>query len=511
MKIFTGNQIRELDKYTIEHEPISSLDLMERAARVLTQAITERWAAGTRVVVFAGPGNNGGDALAVGRMLAERGYTVDVYLFNITSHLSEDCTQNRRRLTELSATRRGSAITFTEVKQEFDPPQLEKDMLVVDGLFGSGLNKPLTGGFASLVKYINASPAQVVSIDMPSGLMTEDNTYNIRQNIVRATLTLTLGQKKLAMLFTENQPFIGELQVLDIGLSREGIEKIDAQFTMPDADDIRPLLLGRSPFVHKGNMGQALIIAGSYGMAGAALLATEACLRAGAGKVTVHTPKRNVAVIQMAVPEAVVQIDREETMFSDAVDTDDFQAVGIGPGLGTTEQTAVAMIAQLRRTQCPLVCDADAINMLANHRAWLQQLPRDIILTPHPKELDRLEGHSADSFERLSKARDLAQRISGYVLLKGHHSALCCPDGHIVFNTTGNGGMATAGSGDVLTGIITGLLARGYQRLEACTVGMYLHGLAGDIAAAELGEESLLARDLIRCLPKAFLSLKFEV
>jgi NAD(P)H-hydrate epimerase len=239
-------------------------------------------------------------------------------------------------------------------------------------------------------------------------------------------------------------------------------------------------------------------------MAGAAILATEACLRSGVGKVTCHSPRKNVTIMQTAVPEAVLQIDREETTFSEAVDTEDFQAVGIGPGLGQTEQTAVAIISQIRRTQCPLVCDADAINVIANHRAWLQQLPKGIIMTPHPKEFDRLEGHSADSFERLSKARDLAQRIGAYVILKGHRTALCCPDGHIVFNSTGNAGMATAGSGDVLTGIITGLLARGYKQEDACIVGMYLHGLAGDIAAKELGQESVIASDLIQYLPYAF-------
>ena len=343
---------------------------------------------------------------------------------------------------------------------------------------------------------------------MPSGLMTEDNTYNVRTNIVRADLTLTLGQKKLAMLFAENQQYIGELRVLDIRLSREGIKKIDSQYTMLEEDDVRQLLLPRDPFAHKGTMGNALVIAGSYGMAGAAILATEACLRSGVGKVTCHSPRKNVTIMQTAVPEAVLQIDREETTFSEAVDTEDFQAVGIGPGLGQTEQTAVAIISQIRRTQCPLVCDADAINVLSTHRAWMQQLPKDIIMTPHPKEFDRLEGHSADSFERLSKARDLAQRLQAYVILKGHRSALCCPDGHIVFNNTGNAGMATGGSGDVLTGILTGLLARGYNRYEACVVGMYLHGLAGDIAARELGEESLIARDLVRYLPKAFLRLR---
>ena len=212
--------------------------------------------------------------------------------------------------------------------------------------------------------------------------------------------------------------------------------------------------------------------------------------------MTTHTPKRNSIILQISVPEAIIQFDREETTFSEAVETEDFNAVGIGPGLGTSEQTAVAIIAQLRRTQCPIVADADAINILANHRAWLQQLPKGIIMTPHPKEFDRLEGRCTDSFERLMKARDLAERLQAYIVLKGHHTSLCLPDGHIIFNTTGNAGMATAGSGDVLTGIITGLLARGYSREDACIVGMYLHGLAGDIAAQALGVESVIASDL---------------
>lgn len=502
MKIFTSQQIHELDEYTIEHEPIKSIDLMERAARALTLAISERWTRQVPVVVFAGPGNNGGDALAVARMLSEQGYDVKTYLFNISGHLSADCAENKRRLTEKKNRQ------LTEVTSEFDPPQLEAGMLVIDGLFGSGLNKPLAGGFASLVKYINASQAEVVSIDVPSGLMTEDNSYNVRANIIRATLTLTLQQRKLSFLFGENQQFIGQLRVLDIRLSKEGINKTDAQYTMLEENEVRGMLKPRSPFAHKGSMGQAFIIAGSYGMAGAAVLATKACLRAGAGKVTVHTPKRNVSILQNCVPEAVLQIDHEETTFTEAVSTEQFQAMAIGPGLGTTDQTAVALIAQLRRTTCPIVADADALNILANRRAWLQQLPKGIILTPHPKELERLEGQCIDSYERLTKARNLAEHLEGYVLLKGHYSALCLPDGRVVFNPTGNAGMATAGSGDVLTGIICGLLARGYSQQEACSIGMYLHGLAGDLAAQELGEESLIASDLIRYLPKAFLRLK---
>ncbi len=503
MKIFTSAQIHELDQYTIEHEPISSLDLMERAARALTQAIVTAWPATMPVVVFAGPGNNGGDALAVARMLAEKNYQVSVYLFNISGHLSADCTANKKKLEDSRYIRQ-----FIEVREEFDPPRLEENMLVIDGLFGSGLNKPLAGGFASLVKYINASPSQVISIDVPSGLMTEDNTYNVRANIIKARQTLTLQQPKLSFLFAENQQFIGQLQTLDIRISREAIEKTEAQYTILEESDVRSRLLDRSPFAHKGQMGHALLVAGSYCMAGAAVLATQACLRSGVGKVTVNSPKRNIGILQTSVPEAIIQKGSEETFFAEAVDTEEYNAMGIGPGLGQSEQTAIALIAQLRRTQCPIVADADALNILANHRAWLQQLPKGIILTPHPKELDRMEGHSADSYERLTKARNLAERLQGIVLVKGHYTAICLPDGHILFNPTGNAGMATAGSGDVLTGILTGLLARGYKPQDACIVGTWLHGMAGDLAAQELGEESLVASDIIRYLPRAFKRLR---
>ena len=500
MKIFTSTQIHELDRYTIEHEPIKSIDLMERAAKAITHTITEEWTTHTPVVVFAGPGNNGGDALAVARLLINEGYKVKTYLFNITNHLSDDCVLNRQRLLDGK-----HAKDLIEVTAKFDPPELTADMLVVDGLFGSGLNKPLAGGFASLVKYINQSPAKVVSIDVPSGLMSEDNTYNVRANIIHAYLTLTLHERKLSFLFGDAQQFIGKLKVLDIRLSPEYIQKTEAQYYVLEENDIRSRLLHREDFAHKGNMGNALIVAGSYGMAGAAVLATRACLRSGVGKVTIHTPRKNYDIMQIAVPEAVLQMDHEETAFTEAVDTDGFDALGIGPGLGRQETTAIAMIAQIRRAQCPIVADADALNILASHRAWMQQLPKGIIMTPHPKELDRLTGSPANAdYERLHRTCELAKSLQAYIILKGHNSALCLPNGNVFFNLTGNSGMATAGSGDVLTGIITALLARGYHQQNACMVGMYLHGLAGDLAAKELGKESLVASDIIDHLPQAF-------
>lgn len=503
MKIFTSAQIHELDKYTITHEPIKSIDLMERASKAITEAIMSRWTTMTPVVVFAGPGNNGGDALAVARMLANQGYNVSVYLFNISGKLSDDCAANRQRVHDCKRIK-----GFMEVTTKFDPPELSADTLVVDGLFGSGINKPLAGGFAALVKYINQCPAKVVSIDMPSGLMTEDNSYNVRANIIKADLTLTLHGKKLSMFLPDCQEFLGEIQVLDIRLSREYVNKTEAAYTLLEESDIRSRLLHRDDFAHKGSMGNALLIAGSYGMSGAAILASRACLRSGAGKVTVHTPRKNYGIMQVSVPEAVLHMDHEETYFSESVDSDDFDALGIGPGLGQQENTAIAFITQLKRAQCPVVVDADGLNILANHRAWITQLPKGIILTPHPKEFDRLSSSPSNgSYERLHRAQEMAQSLHAYIILKGHYSALCMPNGHVVFNPTGNSGMATAGSGDVLTGIITALLARGYRRADACVVGMYIHGLAGDIAAKDLGKESLVAGDIVRYLPKAFLSL----
>lgn len=500
MKILTGTQIHELDKYTIDHEPIKSVDLMERAARTLTRAITSVWAASTPVVVFAGPGNNGGDALAVARLMAEQGYGVSVYLFNVTNGLSADCATNRDRLAQTKQVR-----SFVEVTSEFDPPELDDKTLVVDGLFGSGLNKPLAGGFASLVKYINQSGAQVAAIDIPSGLMAEDNSYNAKANIIQATYTFTLQQKKLSFLFAENQKYIGRLRVLDIRLSVEGLAKIEAQYTVTEESDIRAMLRPRDAFWHKGMAGDALLVAGSRGMAGAAVLAARACLRSGVGKVTVHTPACNNDILQVSVPEAIVSLDKDNSIFSEAVPSDDFDAMGIGPGLRKDEGTAIALISQIRRTQAPIVIDADALNILASHRAWLQQLPKGTILTPHPGEFERIAGSRFnDSFERLARAMELARTIGAFVVLKGHYTAICMPDGTVAFNPTGNAGMATAGSGDVLTGIITALLARGYSQHDACLMGVYLHGLAGDLAAKTVGQESLTASDIISHLPAAF-------
>lgn len=502
IKIFPTIQLKELDAYTIENEPVSSIDLMERASRVLARAMSERWSAETPFTVFAGPGNNGGDALAVSRLLAERGCRVEVYLFNTKGALSPDCETNKERLAGVAG------IDFHEITTQFVPPVLTAEHVVVDGLFGSGLNKPLSGGFAAVVKYINTSPATVVAIDVPSGLMGEDNTYNIQANIIRADLTLSLQLPKLAFLFAENAPFVGEWQLLDIGLSEEAIEEKETDFALTEHEDVASMLKPRGKFAHKGNFGRALLIAGSQGMAGASVLAARACLRSGVGLLTVHIPFCNNFIVQTSVPEAMTEIDINDVRFSCATDTDDYQAVGIGPGLGKAGDTEAALLEQIESCQTPMVVDADALNLLGEHRSYIGRLPKGSILTPHPKELERLVGKCQNSYERLTKARELARSAGVHILLKGAYSVVIAPSGKCWFNPTGNPGMATGGSGDVLTGVVLALLAQGYDAETAARMAAYVHGLAGDIACKKHGVMGMTAGDIVTCLPPAWRMLE---
>lgn len=501
MKIFPSSSIKKLDAYTIEHEPIASIDLMERAAQALTKAITNRWNPETPVTIFAGPGNNGGDALAIARMMAEKGYKIEVYLFNTKGELSPDC-QTNKELVEMM-----EEVTFHEISTQFVPPTLTPEHLVIDGLFGSGLNKPLNGGFAAVVKYINASKAQVVAIDVPSGLMCEDNTYNIRQNMIRADVTLSIQLPKLSFLFPENEDIVGEWQLLDIQLKKDFIDTAQSPYYITEEEEIRSLIKPRKRFAHKGTFGHALLIAGSYGMAGASILSARACLRSGVGLLTVHVPIHNHDLLQTTVPEAIVQTDIHDHYFAEPVDTDRYQAIAIGPGLGQEEDTALAMMEQIQGCPVPLVLDADAINIFGTHRNWLSRMPKRCILTPHLKELERLIGKCMDTYERLTKTKELAAYLQSYIIIKGSWSTVVTPEGNCYFNPTGNPGMATAGSGDVLTGILAALLAQGYTQEDACRLGVYVHGLAGDIAAEEKGEIGTTSSDLIDALPAAWKKL----
>ncbi|MDR1003492.1 MAG: NAD(P)H-hydrate dehydratase [Prevotellaceae bacterium] len=503
MKIFPTSGIKQLDACTIEQEPIQSIDLMERAARALTAAITERCDADTPCVVFAGPGNNGGDALAVARLLAARSYRVAVYLFDPQESLSPDCLANKERLLA-----EAPAVAFHHVTSRFVPPALTATDIVIDGLFGSGLNKPLAGGFAAVVKYINASPARVIAIDISSGLMGEDNSYNVRTGIIRAHLTLSLQLPKLAFLFAENEEFVGEWQLLDIGLSREAIGNTDTDYYLTDAGEIHRLLKPRGKFTHKGNFGHALLIAGREGMAGASVLSARACLRSGVGLLTVHVPQCNNAIVQTAVPEAMTQLDADDTCFACAPgDTERYQVVAVGPGIGQAAETEEALLELIDTCQVPMVIDADALNILGQRRDYLARLPQGSILTPHPKELERLVGVSQNSYERLMKARKLAQTAEVCIIVKGHYSCVVTPQGKCYFNPTGTPAMATGGSGDVLTGILTALLAQGYPAESAARLATYVHGRAAESACPGQPYLGMTAGDIVSHLPATWASL----
>lgn len=512
MKILSASQLKVVDAYTIEHEPISSTNLMERASRAVADKIRSRWSIDTPVKIFAGPGNNGGDALAIARMLGETNYKVCVYLFNTSDNLSADCQINKQRLLDFQDVKQNTMgvrnVELVEVKSQFTPPKLEEGDLVVDGLFGTGLSRPLNGGFASVVKYINSSPATVVSIDVPSGLMCEDNTYNVMNHIVKANYTFTLQYPKLSFFFAENEQYVGEWEVLDIGVKDPMTEETHSPYYFTEQADLLPLLKSRSKFAHKGSVGHALLIAGKRGMAGAAILAARACMRSGAGKLTVRVPEHNVRIMQEAVPEAILNIDVDQNCFSQSFDTSEFDAMAIGPGIGTSSYTVQAFIEQVSMTKCPMVIDADALNILGSHRGWITQLPRRCILTPHKKELFGLISTTRNSYEELERTRELAARQQIYIVIKGAYSAIVTPEGNVYFNSTGNPGMATAGAGDVLTGVLVSLLAQGYVPEVAARLGVYLHGLAGDLAVENLSYEGLISSDLVEYLPKSFKTLR---
>lgn len=508
MKILVGTQHAELDRYTIENEPIESIDLMERASKAIAQEIMSRWNKQRVIYVFSGAGNNGGDGLAVARLLFEQGYSVAVYLFNVKGQLSADCETNRDRL--LKIVEDGNAderLVVKEITQGFDFPKIRHKDVIVDALFGTGLSAPLTGGFAVVAKQINTQHAHVVSIDVPSGLMCENNAFTDRSVVVHAELTLSIQLPKLAFLMADNEICVGEWKTIDIGLSEDAIEEANTPYYILEEEDVKDLRRPRSKFANKGTMGHALLVAGSSGMAGAAILAGKACLRSGIGKLSIHTCASNNVIMQTAVPEAVLLLDKGTRYVTETADISRYQAIGIGPGIGQDSNTAISLQQYLAISNDPVVIDADALNILGNHREWLSHIPAGSILTPHAKELDNITGSCANSYDRLAHASELATQYNIFVILKGYYTAICTPQGRIFFCPRGNAGMATPGSGDALTGIITGLLAQGYASGEASVLGVWLHATAGDYAAEELGQEAMLASDIINNISKAWKSL----
>jgi ADP-dependent NAD(P)H-hydrate dehydratase / NAD(P)H-hydrate epimerase len=499
MKLFSTNQIAEIDKYTIDNEPVADIDLMERAAMQISGWLMQHFQPDRKMLYFAGPGNNGGDALAIARQMADSGYHSEVVLLDLGKGLHGSPAVNLQRLKEQDK------VHLKFINRSDDFPATEPGDVIIDGLFGSGLSRPLAGFPAEIVRKINSLPNEVIAIDIPSGLMGENNSSNIDEHIVQADYTLTFQFPKISFLFAENEKYVGKWEVLPIGLHPEGMKQISSDFFLIQKENVKEMIAPRSKFAHKGTFGHALLIAGSYGKIGASVLASRACLRAGTGLLTTHVPHFGYQIIQTAVPEAMVTVDAHDSIFTEFPPLEQFTAIGAGPGIGLKTNTRKALFDLIGQAPVPMVLDADALNILSENPEWLQHLPENTILTPHPGEFRRLAGETAGSWERIQMQRQLAVSLKVIIVLKGAYTSIAMPDGRLFFNSSGNPGMATAGSGDALTGIILGLLACRMNPEHAAIAGVYLHGLAGDLAAAVKSEHALVAGDIIEFLGNAFL------
>lgn len=501
MKIFKAEQVRLIDAYTIENEPVKSIDLMERASVRLAGWYVRHYHTDQQVLIFAGPGNNGGDALAMARLLADRQFRVKCFLLDF-GRPSKDNTLNKERL--LSQNK----VELVEIRAGDSLPLIESLDVVVDGIFGSGLTRKAMGFPAEVLQHINRHATTVIAIDIPSGLFGEDNGSNDFSAVIRASYTLTFQFPFLSFFFEENHSNVGQWRVHDIKLHPDIIADTKALYQTIEQNVIRSVLPVRGRFSHKGTYGHALLISGCYGMMGAALLAGKSCLRSGAGLITLHVPRFGYQIIQTGFPEAIVSLDQSDILFSEAPDLEPYSAIGIGPGLGCKPNSGKGLLKVLEQAKVPLVIDADGLNILSQHPEWYELLPEGCVLTPHPKEFDRLAGRSTDSYTRHMKQREFARKFNVIVVLKGAYTGIAAPDGSYWFNTTGNPGMATGGSGDVLTGLITGLLAQGLAPLDAALAGVYLHGAAGDLAVKDMGQAALIAGDIIEHLGGAFRDLQ---
>lgn len=503
MKILSSEQIRQADLYTMIHEPIASIDLMEKAAQACFDWITARYdLIRQSFFVLAGTGNNGGDGLALARMLLKNNAQVSVCIARISGCCSEEFQINLDRLESMN-------VSINELYPGDPLPYPYHGTILIDALFGIGLSRPVEDYWVDLIDHLNKKFDTTISIDIPSGLFADKSPENPK-NIIHATQTLSFQVPKLSLLFPDAAEYVGDWHLLDIGWLPEATEHLETQYHYVDEHLARSIYKPRKKFSHKGVFGHALIIGGSHGMIGAATLSAWGCLRSGVGKLSVYTPACGYQIVQITVPEALVLMDTQTNHIGHIPEDLLVEAVGIGPGLGKDPQVARALRDFLSNVRAPLVIDADAINLLSEHPKWLSNIPKNTILTPHPKEFSRLVDAWKNDNQKVDILKKFASTYGLYVVLKGAHTVTATPKGELFFNETGNPGMATSGSGDVLTGVITGLLAQGYSTKEACILGVYLHGLAGDIAAKHHSQEALIAGDIARNLGEAYQKLNYK-
>ncbi len=499
MKIFSAQQMRMADEATIANEKISSLELMERAATKIFDLIHNRLqGAPVLIHVFCGIGNNGGDGLVISRLLVTHGYQVKTYIVNFSDNRSKDFLANYDRLKEIAKE------WPIQLKSEEDFPEIQPQDMVIDAIFGVGLNRPLVSWVISLIKHINNSKSFTLSVDMPSGLYADKGPDDV-EGVIFAAVTVTFQLPKLVFFLPQTGSYTQELEVIDIGLDSVFLAQHSGVGELINKAEVLPLYRSRSKFSHKGTYGHCVLVGGSYGKIGSVALATKAALRTGAGLATAYIPECGYETVQTSVPEAMVITNDDDELAEIHLDFEP-SAVGIGIGLGTGKKTIKAFGEFLKKNTSQLVIDADGINIMAKHPEFLEYIPEKTILTPHPKELERLIGTWKDDFDKIEKVKAFSKQHHCIVIIKGANSITIAGD-QIYVNNTGNPGMATAGSGDVLTGMITGLLSQGYDPLHAAVFGVYLHGSAGDIAARKVGFEALIASDIISHIGASFLEL----
>lgn len=499
MKILSAKQIRAADAQTIATEPISSLDLMERASLAAARWILANYSRHQSVCIVCGTGNNGGDGMAIARLLFDFGFKVNLFSVAVNENASKDYLINRKRLP--------SAIRVRTIDHENELPLVHEQSILVDALFGSGLSRPLEGLYAKIVLHLNNQQAAAkISIDIASGLFADSPRLGAA---FQPDFTLSFQLPKLAFFAPENATFVGQWIVLPIGLNQHFIDQCESNYHTITKSVLANYFPERKKFAHKGSFGHLLLIAASKGKVGASVLAARAALRAGVGLLTTHLPGCAYGIMQATVSETMVSTDRQEALISTLPDLAQFQAIAIGPGLGKAPESAAALEQLLQQVKGkPMVVDADALNLLAENSTLINLLPKGCILTPHPGEFKRLFGDTSNSFENWELQADFSKKHEVTIVLKGAHTSISLPSGELYFNTSGNAGMATGGSGDVLTGIIGSLLAQGVPAEQAALLGVFVHGLAADLAVQKIAKASLLPSDIIEMLGKALLELK---
>lgn len=501
MNIYSDKQFYEADKVTTEKQGITSSDLIERAAGQIFKWLHQRMqGAQVPIHIFCGIGNNGGDGLALGRILIEQGYNVNVFIANFTDKRSKCFLINYGRIKDVT---KKWPVLMTSEK---DFPEIHPDDIIIDALFGIGLNRPIEGWVKNLIIYLNQEKAFKLAIDIPSGL-TANAAVMDPEAVLKANHTLTFQAPKLAFFLPESGKFVPYFEVLDIGLDPEFLFSIPPLAQLMGKAQVQPIYRQREKYSHKGDYGHALIVAGSKGKMGAARMASEAVLRIGAGMVTTFVPSSGNDILQTSLPEAMTISDTHPDVITSVAFDFEPTAIGVGMGIGTSETTQKALVELFKANkETPFLIDADAINCIAANRTLLKAVPKHSILTPHLGELERLIGKWTDDHDRLAKVKAFSTKHEVIVVMKGAHSIVVAGE-NLFINSTGNPGMATAGSGDVLAGMITGLLAQGYDPTAAATFGVYLHGSAGNLVTQEKGFEALIASDITNTVGRAFMAL----